>query len=243
MALGVHKRWTMKAVGGYPEVLYLALLSGILTLLPVFVPIGGGLLTALAPFPLIVLAVKYPWRYAVSLLGLQGGLMLLGGRLPSLFFLSQYGLVAFATAGAIRRGWSISRTMVGSLVVPLGVGGLLLGVYSTLIQSPTPELVTHYFDKIVSVSQEYVRAVEQIQEGEDEQLAALVEALPQLVFAVLPGLVVIGHLFINLFNYILVRRYCQRSQPSLHLNPDDLTCWRASDYLVWVFLVSGAALL
>ena len=234
----------MKAVVGNPEALYLVILSCLLTLLPVFVPMGEGLLTALAPFPLIVLAVKYPWRYAVSLLGLEGGLMLLGGRLQPLFFLSQCGLVAFATAGAIRRGWSISRTMVGSLVVPLGVGALLLAVYGTLVQSPTPELVTRYLDKIVSLSQElYVRAVEQIQEGEDEQLTALVEALPQLVFAVLPGLVVIGHLFANLLNYILVRRYCQRSQPPRPLDPDDLTCWRASDYLVWVFLVSGAVLL
>jgi hypothetical protein len=133
--------------------------------------------------------------------------------------------------------------MVGSLVVPLSVGALLLAAYGTLVQAPTPELVTHYFDKIVSVSQEYVRAVEQFQEGEDEQLTALVEALPQLVFAVLPSLVVIGHLFANLLNYILVRRYCQRSQSPLPLDPDDLTCWRASDYLVWVFLASGAALL
>ena len=233
----------MKAVVGNPEALYLAVLSCLLTLLPVFVPIGGGLLTVLAPFPLIVLAVKYPWRYTAGLLGLEGGLMLLGGRLQPLFFLSQCGLVVFATAGALRRGWSISRTLVGSLVVPLGVGALLLAVYSTLVQSPMPALVTRYFDNVVYVSQEYVRAVEQLQEGEDEQLTALVEALPQLVFAVFPALVVIGHLLTNLLNYILVRRYCQRSQPPLALDPDDLTGWRASDYLVWVFLASGAALL
>jgi hypothetical protein len=54
---------------------------------------------------------------------------------------------------------------------------------------------------------------------------------------------VIGYLFTNLFNYILVRRYCRRSQAPLTLDPADLTCWRASDYLVWVFLASGAALL
>jgi hypothetical protein len=243
MVLVLRKSWTMKAVVGNPEALYLAVLSCLLTLLPVFVPIGGGLLTVLAPFPLIVLAVKYPWRYTAGLLGLEGGLMLLGGRLQPLFFLSQCGLVVFATAGALRRGWSISRTLVGSLVVPLGVGALLLAVYSTLVQSPMPALVTRYFDNVVYVSQEYVRAVEQLQEGEDEQLTALVEALPQLVFAVFPALVVIGHLLTNLLNYILVRRYCQRSQPPLALDPDDLTGWRASDYLVWVFLASGAALL
>jgi hypothetical protein len=243
MALELRKSWTMKAVVGNPEVLYLALLSCALTLLPAFVPIGGGLLTALAPFPLIVLAVKYPWRYAVSLTGLEGGLMLLGGQWQSLLFLGQCGLVVWATSRAMRRGWSISQTLVGSLVVLFGVGALLLAVYSTFVQSPTQLLVTRYFDKIVHVSQEYVRAVEQLQEGEDEQLTALVEALPQLVFTVLPALMVIGHLFTNLCNYILVRRYCQRSQPPLSLDPDDLTCWRASDYLVWVFLASGAALL
>jgi len=43
MALGLRKSWTMKAVVGNPEVLYLALLSCALTLLPAFVPIGGEL--------------------------------------------------------------------------------------------------------------------------------------------------------------------------------------------------------
>jgi len=233
----------MKAVVGNPEVLSLAFLSCVLTLLPAFVPIVGVLLTALAPFPLIVLAVKYPWRYAMSLMVLEGVLMLLGGQLQSLLFLGQCGVVVLAISGAMRRGWSISQTLVGSLVVSFSAGALLLAMYNTLVQSPTQSLMTRYFDKIVYVSQEYVRAVEQLQEGEDEQLTALMEALPQLVFTVLPALMVIGHLFMNLFNYILVRRYCQRSQPSLTLDPDDLTCWRASDYLVWVFLASGAALL
>jgi len=243
MALGLRKSWTMKAAVANPEVLFLALLSCALTLLPAFVPIGGGLLTALAPFPLIVLAVKYPWRYAMSLIGLEGGLMLLGGQWQSLLYLGQCGLVVLATSGAIRRGWSISQTLVGSLMVSFGVGALLLAVYSTFVQSPIQPLVTRYFDNVVYVSQEYVRAVEQLQEGEDEQLTALVEALPQLVIAVLPALMVMGHLFTNLFNYILVRRYCRRRQPPLMLDPADLTCWRASDYLVWIFLASGAALL
>ena len=243
MALGIRKIWTMKAVVGNPEVLSLAFLSCVLTLLPAFVPIVGAFLTALAPFPLIVLAVKYPWRYALSLMGLEGGLLLLGGPWSSFLFLGQCGLVMLATSWAIRRGWSISQTLVGSLVVSFSVGALLLAVYSTFVQSPIQSLVTRYFDNIVHVSQEYVRAVEQLQEGEDEQLTALVEALPQLVFTVLPALMVIGHLFTNLFNYILVRRYCQRSQPPLILDPDDLACWRASDYLVWIFLASGAALL
>ena len=233
----------MKAVVDNLEVLFLAILSGILTLLPMVVPVGGALLTAFVPFPFIVLAVKYPWRYAVSLFGLEGGLMLLGGQPQLLFFLSQGGLIALVTVGAIRRGWSISQTIVGSLVVPLGIGAFLLAASSMLVQPLPQGLLTRYFDKAVSLSQKYVQAREQMQEGEDEQLAALVEALPQLLRAVLPALVVISHLFMNVLNYILVRRYCQRSQPLLHLAPDDLLSWHASDYLVWLFLASGVALL
>ena len=243
MALGLRKSWTMKAVVGHPEVLYLAILSCALTLVPVFVPIGGGLLTALAPFPLIVLAVKYPWRYAVSLMGVEGALMLLGGRVQPFFFMGECALVVLAIAGAIRRGWSISRTLIGSLLVSFGAGALLLAVSGLFGHAPTQQLVTRYFEKVVYVSQEYVRAVEQLQESEDEELTALVEALPKHLALVLPALIVLGHLFTNLVNYILVRRYCQRSQPPLTLDPHDVTCWRASDYLIWVFLISGVTLL
>jgi uncharacterized protein YybS (DUF2232 family) len=233
----------MKAAVGNPEVLSLALLSCALTLLPVFVPMGSGLLTTLAPFPLIVLAVKYPWPYTMGLIGLEGGLMLLGSQWQSLLPLGQCSLVVLAVAWAMRRGWSISQTLVGSLAVMFGAGALFLAAHSTFVPSPTQPLVTRYFDSVVSMAREYVRAVEQLQEDEDEQLTALVEELPRHLSMVLPALMVIGYLVTNLLNYILVRRYCQRSQPPLTLDPDDLTCWRASDYLVWVFLASGAALL
>lgn len=233
----------MKAALSNPEVLSLGLLSCLFVLLPVLVPASGELLTLCALFPLVVLAVKYPWRYAVSLLTLEGGFLLLGGRPPLLFFLGQQGLVALVMAGAIRRGWSISRTIVGSLLVSLGVGTLFLLVYSTLRHGAPPALLTRYAEKAVSMSQEYLRALEYVQEDGDEQLTTLKEALPQLVVFVLPALVVISHLGISVLNYLLVRRYCQRSQPPLALAPDDLACWRASDYLVWVFVASGVAVL
>ena len=233
----------MKVVAGNPEVLYLALLSGVFTLLPVFVPLGGGLFTAIAPFPLIVLAVKYPWQYPAGIIGLEGSLLFLGGRVQALFFLGQCSLIAWALSRAIRRRWSLSQTLIGSIFVSCGVGLLLLIIYSLVTHASFEAIVTRYFKKVVDVSQEYVRTIEQFQETDDEQLAALMETLPQLVLTLLPALIVIGSLFMHLLNYMLVRRYCQRSQPPLMLDPGDLTSWRASDYLVWVFVASGAAML
>jgi len=149
----------MKAVVGNPEALYLVLLSCILTLLPVVVPIGGGLLTALAPFS----ADRARCEVSMALcseFARRGGRAHVAWRPAAATLLS--GTIWPSSVGdrpgAVRRGWSISRTMVGSLVIPLGVGALLLAMYGTLVQSHTLELVTRYFDNIVTVSQEYVRS-------------------------------------------------------------------------------------
>lgn len=226
-----------------PEVLSLALLSCVVSLVPVFAPMGGGILSLIAPFPLIVLAVKYPWSYVASLVVLEGAIVLMAGQRAPLVLLAQHLLIALAMAQAIRRGWSISRAIVGSLMVPLGIGALVVLLYGAVAQQWPQTLVTRYTDQVIRLSQEYVQALGDMQEGEDEQLAALAAALPQLIVAVLPALLAISHLFTNVFHYILVRRYGQKSQPPLHIDPEDVTGWRASDYLIWVFVASGVVLL
>lgn len=226
-----------------PEVLYLALLSAVCTVLPILSPIGGSLLSLLAPFPLITLLVKYPWRYVISFVVLEGIILLVVGQWGPLMAFVQATSVALAMALAIRRGWSISRTIIGSLLVPLGLVACLVMIYGAAVQQWPQELVTRYLDKVIHLSREYAQALGDLQEGEEEQLAALVAELPQLIVTVLPALLVISQVLTNTFNYLLVRRYGQRSHPPFQLDPIDLAGWRASDYLVWVFVASGVAVL
>ncbi|MGE3539409.1 MAG: DUF2232 domain-containing protein [Candidatus Tectimicrobiota bacterium] len=226
-----------------PEVVYLALFSGFLTLLPVFATLGSSVLNAVAPFPLIVLALKYPWRYLLVLVGLEGLLLLMLGHPAALILLTQSTLVALVMGHAIRQGWSIARAILGSLMVPLLVGAIWMVLYGALAQQGPQELLTRYVESVVRLSQEYARTLGDMQEGDDEQLTALVAALPQLVVTVLPALLVISHVFTHGCNYMLVRRYGQRSQPPIVVDPEDITCWRASDHVVWVFVASGVALL
>jgi hypothetical protein len=56
-------------------------------------------------------------------------------------------------------------------------------------------------------------------------------------------MLIMNHLFTNVCNYVLVRCYCRQNHSLRRLDPEDLTCWRPSDYLVWVFLASGALVL
>jgi hypothetical protein len=221
----------------------LALLSLVLTLLPAVVPVEGLLLNIVAPFPLAVLALKYPWRYTLGLVGLEaGGLVLLGG-LQTLFFFSQYGLVPVIMAWAIRRQCSIAQTMVWSVGVSLGIGGVLLVLYGIFMHQAPHLLIKNSLDQVLETFRDHMQMMEPAEDIEGQQLAAFVEAFPQLVLAIFPALVVINHLLTNVLNYVLVRFYCHRSRPPIRLDPADLACWRASDYVVWVFLASGVALL
>jgi hypothetical protein len=115
-----------------PELYVLVALSLFLTFLPVFVPVEGLLFSTLAPFPLIVIAVKYPWRYALSLIGLEAGIFVLVGGWQALLSFSQYGAMPLVIAGAVRHGCSLSQIIASSVLIPIGVGCVFLVVYALL---------------------------------------------------------------------------------------------------------------
>jgi hypothetical protein len=221
----------------------LAILSVVLTWLPVFLPVEGLFLTIVAPFPLIVCAVKYPWRYALSVAALEAVGLLLFGGIDVLVFFAQYGLVPLVMAWAIHQRYSMARTVLWSVGIPLGAGGVLLVMYGVMVQQSPYLLLTQHLEHMLAALQEHFQDVMQAGEIDSEQLQVLTEVIPQLLRSIFPALVVINYLLTNVANYALVRYYCARSRPPIVLPPADLACWRASDYLVWVFLGSGAALL
>jgi len=206
-------------------------------------PSEGILLTTLIPLPLLVLAVKYPWRYVVGLVGIEAGVLWLLEGWQALLFVSQHGLVPLVIAGALRRGCSVACTMVSSVLIPLGVGSIFFIGYSIVTHQPFSLVLTSYLDQVVHAVHTYLGGAEPVQGVEGEQLAGLAETLPRLIRAIFPALLVINQLFTNVLNYVLARYYCARGRPPVWLDGEALTCWRASEYVVWVFLAGGAALL
>jgi uncharacterized protein YybS (DUF2232 family) len=104
-------------------------------------------------------------------------------------------------------------------------------------------MVATYLDPVLHALQEYLQTVEQMPGHEQAHALPLLETVRQFVLAVLPGVLVINHLLTNTLNYIVARYYCSRSQPPVQLDAEILTHWRASEYMVWVFIASGLALL
>ena len=222
------------------ELPVLAGLSLVLVLLPAFAPLEWLFPTLLGPLPIAILAVKYPWRHVLWLIGLQAGILLVISALPSLLLLAQHGIVGLTLGVAIRLGYSASRTISWSVALPIGIGAVVLLFMSVLNQQTPHAYLIHLFEQMADGLYEQLRHVDGLRD--EETMAAALEALPRTLVAVLPAVCAVNFLFPNVLNYVLARRYLQHLEPPIPFAPADVAEWRATDYLVWVFLASGAAL-
>lgn len=222
------------------ELPVLAGLSLVLVLLPAFAPLKWLFPALLGPFPITILAVKYPWRRVLWLIGLQAGILLVIAALPSLLLLAQYSLVGLTLAAAMRLGYTASRTISWSVAVPTGIGAVVLLFASVLGQQTPQAYLIHMFEQMADGLYEQLRQMEGLRD--EEAMAAALEALPRTMVAVLPAVCAVNFLFPNVLNYLLARRYLQHHEPPIPFDPADIAEWRATDYLVWVFLASGTAL-
>jgi Predicted membrane protein (DUF2232) len=226
-----------------PELCALVALSLLLTFLPVFLSVEGLLLSTLAPFPLIVIAVKYPWRYALSLIGLEAGIFMLVGGWQALLSFSQYGVAPLVIAGAVRHRYSLSQIIASSVLIPIGIGFVCLVVYALLHRQPLSVLIATYLEQALRALHDSMQTIEQGPGDVRAPRLAELETLRQSVLAIFPSILVINHLLINTLNYVVARYYCSRGRSPIQLDTEMLTHWRASDYVVWVFITSGMALL
>jgi hypothetical protein len=226
----------------YFEPCLLMVLSMGFTILPMIIPWGGLLLAAFAPFPILILAVKYHWTYALGAVSIEGTLCWFAGGLPAALFFAQYNLAPLVMAVIVRQGGSIARTIASGVAVPLLGGGLLLSFHAVVVQEPLSTLLARPMEYSVQAVRDYGQLLAQSQELDEEQLRIVREELPQLVMVIFPAMLVMNYGLTNTLAYLLARRYCQHEQPTGLFDPEDVAQWKSSDYLVWVFLGSGAAL-
>ena len=218
----------------------LAGLSLALVLLPAFAPLEWLFPTLLGPLPIAILAVKYPWRHVLWLIGLQAGVLFVITALPSLLLLAQWSVVGLTLGVTIRLRYTASRAITWSVALPIGIGAVVLLFVSAMAQQTPQAYLIHLFEQMADGLYEQLRQMGGLRD--EEAMAAALEALPRAMVAVLPVVCTVNLLFPNVLNYLLARRYLQHHEPPIPFTPADLAEWRATDYLVWVFLASGAAL-
>jgi uncharacterized protein YybS (DUF2232 family) len=222
------------------ELLVLAGLSMLLILLPAFAPLEWLFPTLLGPFPIAILSVKYSWRHVLWLIGLQAGILLVIGALPSMLLLAQYSIVGLALGATMQFGCTASRTISWSVALPLAIGSVVLIVVSAMAQQTPHAYLIAMFQDMADGLYDQLLQMEGLRD--EEAMATALEALPRTMVAVLPAVCAVNFLFPNVLNYLLARRYLRHREPPISFVPTDIAQWRATDYLVWVFLGSGIAL-
>lgn len=231
---------------GRTERYTMALLSCLFTLIPVIAPMRGLIFSLVAPAPLIVLGAKHPWRYSLGVLGFEIAVLLWLQGSAVFFTIFYYALAPLVMAQAIRLRYTIARTIVWSVVIPCGLNILLLAGYSMVVQESPLTLVERTVKSLMQVAQERMPLPESSQDGSDEageEVATTVKSMSQVILMILPAMMVINFLFTNVVNYVIVRWYFSRGQPSFGIDPEDLGAWHLTDHLVWVFVTSGIMLM
>ena len=199
-----------------------------------YVPVLGILVSLLAPTPILLVALRHGVLTGLMALGLSTlSLALLFGSLQSAIFFAEYGTMALAMAEAIRRQWSVEKTLLVSTAVPVVASGIVMALLFSSVDLAT---VRQHLEKDLS------QALRQFltEEGglSEATLQAYVQEVLGTVVQLLPAFFVLSTAAGVLLNYGVARLLWRRlgGQPLPEVR---LTQWKAPEACVWVLITSG----
>jgi uncharacterized protein YybS (DUF2232 family) len=221
------------------QVLVLAALTVTLFAAARYIPLLGILVSMLTPTPILLATLRYGMRTGLLALGLSTlSLALLLGSFQSTIFLAEYGVMALVLAEAIRRQWSIERTLLASTALPSAASGAVIAFLISSVDLNLGALKQHFEEEL---SQALHQLLSERGGPSDDALRAYVQEVFGAVVRLLPAFFVLSTAAGALLNYGVVRLIWRRlgGQPSL---PEvNLAHWKAPEVCVWVLIASGIA--
>jgi uncharacterized protein YybS (DUF2232 family) len=218
-------------------VLVLAALTVTLFAAAGYVPVIGLLVSLLTPAPILLVVLRHGWRKGFLALGLSTlCLALLFGRLQSLLFMTEYGVMAIAMAEAIRRRWSVEKTVALSTIAPFLASGLLLTALLWSAEFDGNALKQHFEENLEQALRPYLTENDQAIEG---NLRVYIQEALGLVVRTLPALFLLSTAAGALLNYGVTRLVWRRIEGPALFPALSLVQWQAPDACVWVLIGSG----
>jgi uncharacterized protein YybS (DUF2232 family) len=202
-----------------------------------YVPVLGIIVSLLAPTPLILVALRYGLRIGLLALGLSTlSLALLLSGLQSTIFFAEYGIMALTIAEAVRRRWSIEKTLLVATAVPLMATSLVMaGLFSSA--DVNLSAVRQRFEQ--ELSQTLPQYLADEGGAVDGDLRTYIQEALTIVVRLLPALFIISTAAGALVNYGVVR-VLWRWTGDRALFPDlTLSQWKAPEICVWILIASG----
>lgn len=202
-----------------------------------YVPVLGIIVSLLAPTPLILVALRYGLRIGLLALGLSTlSLALLLSGLQSTIFFAEYGIMALTIAEAVRRRWSIEKTLLVATAAPLMATSLVMaGLFSSA--DVNLSAVRQRFEQ--ELSQTLPQYLADEGGAVDGDLRTYIQEALTIVVRLLPALFIISTAAGALVNYGVVR-VLWRWTGDRALFPDlTLSQWKAPEICVWILIASG----
>jgi uncharacterized protein YybS (DUF2232 family) len=219
------------------QVLVLAALAVTLFAAAGYVPVLGIFVSLLAPTPILVVALRHGLRVGLLALGLSTlSLALLFSSLQSTIFFAEYGVMALAMAEAIRRQWSVEKTLLVATGVPSVASALVMALLLSSADLDLQEVKQHFEDDL----NQTLRQV--LTEGggpSDGELRMYVQETLGIVVQMLPALFVLSTAAGALINYGMVRLLWRRIGGQGWFPEVSLTRWKAPEACVWVLIASA----
>jgi uncharacterized protein YybS (DUF2232 family) len=218
-------------------VLLLAALTVTLFAAAGYVPVLGILVSLLAPTPILVVALRYGLRTGLLALGLSTlFLTLLFGRLQSIIFFADYGVMALAMAEAIRRQWSGEKILIVSTALPLVASGTVMALLFSSADLDLGAVKQHFEEDLSQALRQFLADGGGPSEG---ALRVYLQEVFGAVMQLLPALFVLSTAVGALLNYGAVRIVWRRLGGQPPFPEVALTHWKAPEACVWILIASG----
>ncbi len=208
------------------------------------IPIGGLFIGLLTPLPFIYYLAGLPLRYAAQLAGIVIGLLVLLSLVLGLgklgLFCLEFGILGLWMAQAFQHRLAAAR-IIGSGTVVLIITGILAIVFTAIAHDKGPvEMLKSYLTENLVVS---VKAYESMGVPADKaaEMKAYAVLLRRVLLKIYPSLMVVGSAFVVWANTVLSIRLFSSRGINL-LEPDELSKWKAPEYLVWGVIIAGFSL-
>jgi uncharacterized protein YybS (DUF2232 family) len=219
------------------QVLVLVALTVTLFAAAGYVPVLGVMVSLLAPTPLLLVALRYGLRTGLLALGLSTlSLALLLSGLQGIIFFAEYGVMASTMAEAIRRRWSVEKTLLVATAVPLVATGLVMAGLFSFADVDLSAMRQHFERELSQILPPYPA-----EEGGavDADLRTYIQEALTIVVRLLPALFIISTAAGAAVNYSVVRLLWRRLGDQALFPELALSRWKAPDFCVWVLIASG----
>jgi uncharacterized protein YybS (DUF2232 family) len=219
------------------QVLVLAAFAVTLFAVAGYVPVLGILIGLLAPTPILLVVLRHGRLRGLLALGLSTlSLALLSGSLQSATFFAEYGVMALVMAEAIRRQWSVEKTLLVSTAVPVVASGLVMALLFSSVDLDLGTVRQHFEEDLGHALRQFWAE----EAGPSEAtLRAYVQEGFDTIVQLLPALFILSTAAAALLNYGVVGMLWRRLGAEPPLPRLMLTQWKAPEACVWVLIAGG----